>query len=1201
MRTNYAGVPGLPALVVHRLWYCRSWGSEQHLQSGVGRACNAARVTLRIHRAERTDLLADGLGDLLATPLDDPFTEEVVVVPARGVERWLTQRLSHRLGVGGRGGDGVCAGVRFLNPHSLVALLLGKERDDAWDSDRLVWPLLNVIDNSMSEPWCATLATHLGHGVDGDEGALRRSRRYSVARRLAGLLASYAVQRPQLITDWRDGHDIDGTGNPLDDDLLWQAELWRRVVAQINEPPPDVRHAETLERLRSDGGAGMDLPPRLSLFGHTRLPRTEVELLAALGELRDVHLWLPQVSPQLWDDLTDVTGAGPVPRVDDRSAVHVRHPLLASLGRDARELQRTLAVTGVVVSTSLGTGGGSTTWGSSTTRNSSTNHGISTGTSSETLLAQLQHDLRANDEPGAGTRASRQREEMDRSVQVHACHGATRQIDVLREVLVGLLTDDPTLEPRDILVMCPDIETYAPLIQAGFGLADVTGTGSNGQLSGHPAHRLRVRLADRALSSTNPLLSVAGTLVELAGGRVTATDVLDLASAGPVRRRFGFTDDDLAQLALWVDQAGIRWGLDAPHRGSYGLDIGDNTWRAGLSRVLLGVTMAEDENRFLESALPVDDVSSGDIDLVGRFTEYVDRLDTFVRATESASTIEQWVHALSTAVSRLTAVAPRDAWQAAQFDRELARTEDAARQRGGDSEDATGTPLVLADVRNLLAHRLGGRPTRANFRTGTLTVCTMVPMRSVPHRVVCLVGLDDGVFPRTSSVDGDDVLARNPLTGERDIRSEDRQLLLDAVMAANETLVITYTGANEHTGAKRPPAVPLGELLDTLDRTADEPVRDSVRVEHPLQPFDVRNLTPGGLAGPEPFSFDHAALEGAKAARGPRAVPGPLVSEPLPAREPADVALGDLQAFFAHPVRAFLRSRLDVSAPLTTEETSDAIPIDLDGLEKWGLGDRLLADLLNGVAPAACLRAEQLRGLLPPGKLGLRTLNEVGFQVQPLVEQATLLRDGRPRTLDVDIDLGSGRRLTGTVSSVFGNRIVNVTYSNLAAKHRLKSWIDLLALSTGHSDEHWTAHAVGRSKAGGTRALAGPLDDRALGWLRDLVDIYDRGMREPLPLPVKTVCAYAEAAAQQRKGSDIDLFYKANKTWETDRFSPYGIPGEDADASHVQVFGESAPLDTLLGQPRSDEHWNDERHRLGQYAWRLWEPLLTGAEQVGPL
>ncbi len=191
------------------------------------------------------------------------------------------------------------------------------------------------------------------------------------------------------------------------------------------------------------------------------------------------------------------------------------------------------------------------------------------------------------------------------------------------------------------------------------------------------------------------------------------------------------------------------------------------------------------------------------------------------------------------------------------------------RQAGDGAVD-----LRLPDVRALLSDRLAGRPTRANFRTGTLTVCTMVPMRSVPHRVVCLLGLDDGVFPRQGSVDGDDVLARTPLTGERDARSEDRQLLLDAILAATQTLVVTYTGANEFSGQPRPPATPLGEVLDALDRTAATAdggrVSAAVTTHHPLQPFDAKNVTPAGLVAGEVFSFDPAAAAGARAAAGPR-------------------------------------------------------------------------------------------------------------------------------------------------------------------------------------------------------------------------------------------------------------------------------------------------------------------------------------------
>jgi len=1148
---------------------CRS-GASRAAEASVP-ASSVGVVTLYLHRAERTDLLADELAGLLRTPLEDPFAEEVVVVPARGVERWLTQRLSHRLGTGERGGDGVCAGVRLISPHSLVAMLLGKERDDIWDPDRMVWPLLETIDASLGEPWCRTLSDHLGHGRDDDLGLLRQERRYSVARRLAGLFASYAVQRPALIAAWREGRDEDGVGGPLEPDLRWQAELWRRLVERVDQPPPDVRHTETLRRLET-GADGLELPPRLSLFGHTRLPVTEVQLLQALGRLRDVHLWLPQASPHLWDALAPAVQDGPVPRRLDRSAEAVGHPLLASLGRDSRELQRTLAVADEAVDTGC----------------------AEAEDGPATLLNWLQHDLRHNAEPDAATREARRVDLLDDSVQVHACHGPSRQVDVLREVLVGLLEDDPTLEPRDILVMCPDIETYAPLIQAGFGLADVADEEA-GEDQGHPAHRLRVRLADRALTSTNPLLAVARQLVLLAGGRVTATEVLDLASTGPVRYRFGFDDDDLQQVGSWVDQAGIRWGLHSEHRSAYGLgNLGQNTWRFGLDRVLAGVAMAEDEHRWIGSALPVDDVASGDIDLAGRLAELLDRLELTLRQLHQARSVRDWTTALSEGVSRLADVPDTDAWQVAQFDRELARIADAATEAG------PGSTLRLSDVRHLLEHRLAGRPTRANFRTGTLTVCTMVPMRSVPHRVVCLVGLDDGEFPRSLTVDGDDVLARDPVTGERDVRSEDRQLLLDAIMAAQEKLVITYTGANEHTGAERPPAVPLGEILDAVHRTATfPPDRDSVVIRHPLQPFDVRNLRPGALLPVErPFSFDRAALSGAEAATGPRQRPGALVPEPLPPRTDSDITLADLQAFFAHPARHFLRRRLDVASPEEAEERRDSMPITLDGLETWSVGDRLLRDILDGMDPEASCTAEQLRGLLPPQQLGVKVLHEVVLVVQELIRASAPLRREPARTLDIAIDLGDGRRLVGSVPEVHGDAVVSVTYSSLRAKQRLASWINLLALTVGHPGTPWRSAAVGRGTGYGRQrstahvAEAGPLDHSARTYLLDLVDLYDRGLREPVPLPLRTAYAYAEAWRRFRATGETDPRDAAANEWFTQRSQPNRPPGEQDDPAHVKVLGAEAPVEVLLGPPRPDERWNDATTRLGQYALRVWEPVL---------
>ncbi len=293
-------------------------------------------MALHLHRAERTDVLADGLGALLAEPLPDPFAEELVLVPARGVERWLSQRLSHVLGRRHGSRDGVCAGVVFRSPGSLIAEITGTadmDTGDPWSPEAMTWPLLDVIDCSLDEPWCATLAKHLGHfDINADEAELRKGRRYAVARRLAGLFASYVRQRPELLVDW-----LEGKPGDLDTDLAWQPELWRALVAAVPADPPHIRHQKTVARLR-EGPA--DLPSRLSLFGHTRLACTDIELLDALATHHDLHLWLPHPSDELWQALAGLHGA--IARRDDTSHRAVGHPLLATLGRDLRELQRGL-------------------------------------------------------------------------------------------------------------------------------------------------------------------------------------------------------------------------------------------------------------------------------------------------------------------------------------------------------------------------------------------------------------------------------------------------------------------------------------------------------------------------------------------------------------------------------------------------------------------------------------------------------------------------------------------------------------------------------------------------------------------------------------------------------------------------------------------------------------------------------------------
>jgi len=1153
---------------------------------------------LHTHRAERADGLVEALRALLADPLPDPFAPEVVAVPTRGMERWLTQRMSARLGASGGRFDGVCANVGFPSPRRLVGDALAAASgiapdEDPWLPERAVWPLLEVVEGCLDEPWLGVLAAHLGAGTD----EVRRARRFATVRHLAELFDRYAIQRPEMVRGWAagEGSPSGGGAGPLPEGPSggWQAELWRRLRARIDQPSPAERIAAAGERLRAEPEL-VELPPRVSLFGLTRLPAGHAEVLRALAHARDVHLFLLHPSPALWGKVADRVAGGPrvVRRAGDPTATLPAHRLLASWGQDARELQLV-----------VGEGGAA-----------DHHHPVEHATG--TLLARLQAGVRDDAPPPGRPLPGRDDErplldDDDRSVQVHACHGRARQVEVLRDAILHLLSEDEGLEPRDVVVMCPDVETFAPLIQATFGAGELaTDTGEDGHdavPAGVRPPDLHVRLADRSLRQTNPVLGVVARLLDLAEQRLTASQVLDLADREPVRRRLRLDDDDLARMEDWVASAGIRWGLDAEHRRPFKLDaLHAGTWRAGLDRVLVGVTMTEDDRRLFGDVLPLDDVESGAIDLAGRFAELVDRLRAACDALTGAKPIDAWAGALGEAADALTATSQLDAWQRA----ELGRILDDLVREATTADGLAPTRLALPEIRVLLADRLQGRPTRANFRTGHLTICTLMPMRSVPHRVVCLLGLDDAVFPRKAPRDGDDLILDDPHVGDRDARSEDRQLLLDALMAAGDRLVVTYTGNDERTNAERPPAVPIGELLDVIDATVRLPegeARGRIVTRHPLQGFDPRNFMDGELAPGRVWSFDRVTLDGARALTGPRRPPEPFLRDALPDARGPLVEVEDLVRFVERPVKAFLRRRLGISVGDHDDEIADALPIELDGLGVWGVGQRLLDARLAGAGLDGAIAAEVARGTLPPGRLA----DPVIARVQPVVEriaahaEAVLGGTMLPGSVDVKVVLPDGRALSGTVPGVCGSVLRTVTYSRVNPRHRLALWVRWLALTAAHPDRAYEAAVIGRARTGAAKgatvtvARLPPRDpdaatrrSLALAHLAVLADLFDRGMRAPVPIACLASAAYADAA---RAGRDPQAAGRSE--WE----SGWAFDREDKDLEHQLVLGGVRPFADLLAEPPRDDEagdgWDEsDPTRFGRYARRLWSGLLVCEE-----
>jgi exodeoxyribonuclease V gamma subunit len=1117
-------------------------------------------MTLHLHRAERADRLIISLGELLSVPLPDPFQTEIVSVPTRGVERWLSQGLAQRLGAVPGRNDGVCVGVAFPSPRHLVARALadsGNQDDtDPWQPRRAVWPLLRVIDGCRGEAWAAVLWHYLG-GNESSTDVVRGGRRWSIARHLADLFATYSATRPTMIESWSAGQDVDAVGSPLPADRAWQAKLWRRLREELNAPSPAERVQAAIARLRLDPESS-DLPQRLSIFGATRLSPDHLLILAALAEHRDIHLWLTHPSPALWDRVKTAVAANRVEprqlsrRSDDATEVLVHDQLLSYLGRDIRELQLALISTGPNA-TDL-------------------HHEPLEPTEPATLLGWLQADVAANRAP----RSQHERPVLspaDRSVQFHACHGPDRQVEVLREVLVGLLADDATLEPRDIVVMCPDIERFAPLVAASFGL-DTPETQAE-----HPGHRLRVRLADRSLQQLNPLLALVSRLVALADSRVEASSLLDLCAAPPVARKFSFSSDDLERLHDLVPRAGVRWGFDAAHRSRFQMgEFRQNTWAAGMERLLLGVTMDETDQHFIGTTLPLDDVDAGDVDLVGRLAELVARVERLIEACIPTQPLTAWVELFKQAIELLAAAPPGDTWQLGHAYRELS-------DLGLSADQADDVLLSVAEVSELLSDAFRGRPSRANFRTGTLTICTMLPMRSVPHRVVCLLGVDDGVFPRRPEPDGDNIIGDDEWIGDHDVRSEDRQLLLDAIMSARERLVVIFAGADPRSGSDIPPAVPIGELLDALDGTArtedGEAIRTKITTRHPLQPFDASNFTPDGLGYPGPFSFDRASLRAVRAAsRERRASVDTLGGEPLPARADDElVTLSDLVRFFNHPIRAFMYDRAGLWIGRPDETPDEQIPVSLTGLDSWSIGERLLRQRIAGHELASLIDAEWRRGYLPPRGLGQRAIQEITDQVEQLVQTAQPFLTDQPAPQEVLAELGQVR-LTGTVSGVVGDSVVHVGYSKLAARHRLQAWLELLALTVHDPGRDWQVVTIGRGGCSQLRAIHATW---AATVLADLIELRATGLREPIPFAARTSAEYAALRMRDRQPA---LYRKQlEKLW-----------AEDRDETYERFFGAKASLDDLRAQPSVPTEVRGsltEPSRFGTLARRVFQPLLS--------
>ncbi len=1038
--------------------------------------------------------LADLFAVLRSRRQVSPLACDTVLAPNAGIGRWLRIQLAES--------EGIAANIDGELPGEFIWRLLGRVLPEAdtdghhFQGDCLPWHLYAALPEIARD--VPEVADYLGHPV-------AEVRRYQLARQLADVFDEYLYYRADMLARWEAGEV------PTTTPGRWQARVWhwltrshrlgsdhraaalRRFIARLGDDGDRAFHQKVIARCPAD----------LYCFGLVALPPDHLRFLYALAAHIDVHFLLPNPSEAYWGDITSHRVALDLPAVDDadenallpgEAAIEAGHPLLSGLGRMARDTLRLLysdEFTGMI-EPELGEAM------------------AYTHPADDSLLHRIQGDivtLECRDSPQG-------MDSTDVSFEVHACHSRLREIQVLQDQLLDRLARDDArvaageiasaarLAPRDIIVMLPDVAAYTPAIQAVFG--------------GASADRyLPFGLADRARSAAHPIVGCVADLLDLPLSRWQASQLLDLLAVPAVARRFRLDESELAALARWVEAAGIRWGRDGDHRAEMGAgDYDQNSWRFGLDRLLLGVAQADDET-LIDGVAPWSDLEGGITAALGKLWRFEDTLATFADVLTVPATPGEWQTRLNNLVDQMIAPGPDapDEQRALDALRGVFACLDRAEACTAEKPLAADRRLSWQAVRDDLRARLDSVADRQPFLAGGITFCGMVPLRAVPFRLVCVLGMNDTAFPRQDTARAFNVMFAAPRLGDRNIRDDDRLLFLQALTAARDQFYISYIGQDIRTGEALPPSPLVGETLDFIHQAyfRDEPRRDfDARLIHrqPMQPFSARYFMPADTTRDSRiFTYAEAwrtASRAAQAARreadtfmGPAEAAVEAPAEPIEALD-----LATLKRFFDHPARAFFRDRLQLDLDADPAALIDEEPLDLSPLAAAGLRNRLLAtaethaqDTLD-TAPSAL---EIARGSLPPPPLAAARYTEQAEAVNRLLP---LARDWQaratPDNVDIHLDDIAGLRLTGRIEGLAAGTLRRLIPNKLKTRHRLRAWIDYLALvADGHTAELAIAGFDPDEKTLDSVCFTAQVTPaQARETLTDLIEIYRRGQRQ---------------------------------------------------------------------------------------------------------
>lgn len=1045
-------------------------------------------MPLNLYTSNRMEVLVDTLAAALREPLASAFTKEVIVVQSRGMQRWLSMELASRFGIWANG--------HYPFPNAMVQELFGvlfSEKPDtsSFAPEVMSWRIMRMLPELLDTEPFGTLRRYLSDDPDG-------LKLFQLSEKIADTFDQYTLYRPEMLSGWEAGES-----QPSGEE--WQPVLWRKLAEK------DWMHRGKLKELfcrqLNPLSPGVEkIPERITLFGISYLPKFHLDMLSAVANVTEVNLFLLSPTCEYWGDILSRKAIVRLPEVE-RALRTEGNPLLASLGRIGRDFSDMIIDM------------------SDAAFHQEENY---EDPGEECLLHGLQSDIL--NLSGTGEEGEqRPLDPLDRSLRVHSCHSPLREIEVLYDNILAMLEEYPDLTPRDIVVMTPDIESYSPYISTVFG------AGGNGA-------GLHYSIADRRMMHEGEIASSVLKLLALPGSRLAASELFDLLASPPVSRRFSLESDELDVIRLWIEKTGIRWGMDEADRTARDLPgYRENSWKAGLDRLLLGYAMP-DENQLFNGILPYDDFAGSAAETLGKFSGFITAVETFVKSMERPCTLEEWRTRFRSLLADF--ILPSSA-----SEREFAAIAALGEKIGDVATKAEFTLEVSPAVMlSWLRAHLEQQEQGLGFMTGGITFCAMLPMRSIPFRVVVLIGMNDSAFPRQSRAPGFDLIAREPQKGDRSLRNEDRYLFLESILSARDLLYISYVGQSIKDNSEMPPSVLVSELLDAVrwgfSLPDGEAVEKHLVVHHRLQAFNRCYFSTGSPL----FSYSaenyHALVEKER----PAAPSRPFMSAPLaePPGEWKTVPLQRLLRFYDNPAGFFLEQRLGIRLEGRVEPLEDREPFEVDGLSLYGLKQELLEIVLQGGESGELLPLYRSRGVLPPARHGELLFRKILDEVQ---EFAATVREktsdrGALAPLEVDLQLG-GFRLTGQLARVWPQSQLHYRLAKLKMKDQMRGWIEHLVLNV--ADQPGYPRETSLVMVDDEQRFA-PVADAGLH-LEHLLNRYWQGLSMPLRFFPRSSLAWAAK-------EDLDA---ARREWRDDSFS--NRPGEGSDPAIQRCFGSDDPFD----------------------------------------